>query len=474
MLRLFNTLSRSKEEFIPIKDRVVTYYTCGPTVYNYAHIGNFRSYIFADTLKRVLRYCDYSVKHVMNITDVGHLTSDADSGEDKMLLAATREKRSVWDIAAFYTEAFMKSSHDLNIIPPDIICKATDHILEQIAMIEKLEKKGFAYVSGGNVYFDTSKLSDYGKLAQLDSSTPQEHRVDIDSNKKNSQDFVLWFTKSKFQDQDMKWESPWGIGYPGWHIECSAMSTHYLGQPIDIHTGGVDHIAVHHTNEIAQSEATGGVPFVKYWLHGEFLVVDEGKMAKSGGSFITVDTLKEKGYDPLAYRYYCLQAHYRQQLTFSWDALTATQEGLRGLRDSITRIKRQGQGVPATPTSSEAQELVENFIKQYTEALSDDLNTARALALVFELIRDINKTEFTPNDYTFFTDSILDTDRVFGLHLDVCHSDAVSFEVSELIELRDGARKEKNWKEADRLRGEIEAHGYQVEDADGKTHVIKK
>src|SRR3989344_3998841 len=340
-LTLFNTLSRKKEPFVPIKKGRVGMYTCGPTVYNYAHLGNLRSYIFEDLLKRTLLFNNFKVRQVMNITDVGHLTSDADAGMDKMLIGAKRENKSVLQIAEFYTKAFKEDLSRLSIIPPDIWCKATEHIKEQVSLIKKLEKKGFTYSAGGNIYFDTSKLKDYGKLARLNLNAQKYERVEKDTNKRNPSDFVLWFTKSKFQDQELKWSSPWGSsGYPGWHIECSAMAIKYLGSQFDIHCGGIDHIPVHHTNEIAQSEAAiGKKPWVRYWLHNEFLVLEGQKMAKSGENFITLSALQEKGFDPLDYRYFCLGTHYRKPLMFGFEALEGARNARKKLFDKILGVK---------------------------------------------------------------------------------------------------------------------------------------
>ena len=342
-MKLYNTLFKKKEEFKPL-GKEVGLYCCGPTVYHFAHIGNLRSYIFEDVLKRTLLFNEFKVNHVMNITDVGHLTSDSDTGEDKMLKGAKREKKTVYEVAEFYTQAFKEDLRKLNFILPNHFPKATEHIKEQIKLIQKLEKKGFTYIAGGNVYFDTSKLDDYGKLARLDLNAETKSRVEKDANKKNSHDFVLWFTKSKFKDQEMKWESPWGEGYPGWHIECSAMSTKYLGEQFDIHCGGIDHIPVHHTNEIAQSEsATGKKPWVKYWLHNEFLVLSKGeKMAKSGENFITLTVLEEKGYSALDYRYFCLGTHYRNPLMFSFEAMDSAKAGYKKLVDRVLELKSTG------------------------------------------------------------------------------------------------------------------------------------
>ncbi len=475
MLKIYNTLTRKKEVFRPISENEVGMYSCGPTVYNYVHIGNLRTYIFSDILKRVLIYMGYEVRHVMNITDVGHLTGDVDTGEDKMLLGAKREGKTVWEIAEFYTEAFRDNMRDLNISDPSVWCKATDHIPQQIALIEKLEKKGFAYFAGGNVYFDTSKLSDYGKLSGLDISAEQEARVERDPNKRNSHDFVLWFTRSKFQDQDMKWESPWGIGYPGWHIECSAMSTYYLGQPFDIHTGGIDHIQIHHTNEIAQSEAGEGKKMVQYWMHGEFLVIDNSKMAKSEGNFITLEFFKSKGYDVLSYRFFCLQTHYRQQLNFTWEALLSAQQGLRHIYSASLHIKEMAIHATDEPSCARAEQIVDKFKADIQAALCDDINSPQALAALFDFIKTVYKEEsdFTPADYRDFFQALCTSDRVFGLGIKEVTAPDISKEIQLLVEEREKARREKKWKHADDLRTRIEEKGYMIEDTPRGSRAVK-
>ncbi|MEK7623556.1 MAG: cysteine--tRNA ligase, partial [Patescibacteria group bacterium] len=336
MLTLYNTLTRRKETFEPLRDKAVGLYTCGPTVYNYAHIGNLRTYIFEDILKRALVANGYDVRHVMNITDVGHLTDDADFGEDKMEKGAKREDKSAWEIAEFYTQAFKKDVQELNILPPDIWCKATDNIAEQIAMVQTLIDKGVTYETADGIYFDTTKISDYGKLARLRAQTLQPgKRVEM-GEKRNPHDFALWKFSPTGEKRQMEWEAFGRKGFPGWHIECSAMSIKYLGEQFDIHCGGIDHVPIHHTNEIAQSEtATGKKPWVRYWLHGEFLNIAETKMAKSGENFITLQTIKDRGISPIAYRYFLLQTHYRKQLNFSWEALQAAETGLGNLRDQV-------------------------------------------------------------------------------------------------------------------------------------------
>ncbi len=473
-MKLYNTLSRTREEFIPLKAGEVSYYSCGPTVYNYAHIGNLRTYVFADILKRALIYFGYHVKHVMNITDVGHLTSDADTGEDKMLAGARREHKTVWEIAEFYTTAFKEDIKDLGIIEPSIWCKATDHIAQQIQLIGKLMENECAYQSGGNVYFDTSKFSTYGQFARLDLTAIQESRVGQDPNKKNQHDFVLWFTKSKFSDQDMKWSSPWGIGYPGWHIECSAMSTYYLGQPFDIHSGGIDHIAVHHTNEIAQSEAGEGKRMVNYWLHGEFLVIDKSKMAKSEGNFITLRTIKERGYDPLSYRYFCLQAHYRQQLNFTWEALTAAQVGLKGLRTLVLFLKDHSEKATPTPLSADFRKHLGDNKKLFDECIADDLNIPKALGVLHSFLNQTRSGEkfLSQEDFKEVLDFVYRCDTVLGLRLDEIIQHTVPEHVGELVTIREAFRNAEKWHEADEIRKKIEDAGYQIEDTAQGVRVI--
>ena len=388
----------------------------------------------------------------MNITDVGHLTSDADSGEDKMLKGAKREKKTVWEIADFYTKAFFNDISNLNILKADIICKATDHIKEQIAMIKKLEKNGLTYQAGGNVYFDTSKLNDYGKLFKLNLKNEGQSRVEKDQNKENPHDFVLWFTKSKFQDQEMKWESPWGKGYPGWHIECSAMASKYLGEQFDIHCGGIDHIQVHHTNEIAQSEGSfGKKPWVKYWMHNEFLVLGKNeKMAKSGDNFLTLDVLKKKGFNPLDFRYFCLGIIYRNPLKFSYEALEGAKKARERLFDKVLELK--------SSNDKKNESLQKKYLKLFTKEINDDLNTPKALAVVWDVVKD---DKLSGNDkYSL----LLKFDEVLGLGLKNVKKDKIPTEIIKLAEERDKARSNKDWNKSDRLRDEIKEKGYLVED----------
>ena len=450
-LTLFNTLTRTKEKFVPLKD-TVGMYACGPTVYNYMHIGNLRSFLFEDILRRTLQFNGFKVKQVMNITDVGHLTSDADQGEDKMLKGARRENKTVWQVADFYTKAFQNDIKKMNLLPANKLCKATDHIKEQIGMIKTLEKKGYTYFKGGNVYFDTSKVSDYGKLANLDLDADSQARVERDPNKKNPHDFVLWFTKSKFQEQEMKWDSPFGRGYPGWHIECSAMATKYLGKQFDIHCGGIDHIPVHHTNEIAQSEAANGKkPWVKYWLHGEFLVLQGEKMAKSGENFITLSTLIEKGIDPLDYRYFCLGTHYRKPLMFSYEALEGAKAARKRLNEKFLELKKTGTASPAKQ---------KRHIQIFADDINDDLNTSKALALLWEVLKEESLTD--KDKYSL----LLQFDKILGLNLSKLKKEKtkVPAEVKKLAEQRLQARHNKDWKKADELREKIKELGYVIGD----------
>lgn len=462
-LRIYNTLSRSVEVFKPLNGSEVKLYCCGPTVYDFQHIGNMRTYIFEDLLVRTLRYAGYKVKHVMNITDVGHLVSDADQGEDKMAIAAKREKKSSLEIAKYYTDIFFQDCTKLNIIKPDVICKATDHISEMIDLIKRLEEREMVYSAGGNLYFDVSKLSDYGKLAKLDLEKLQAGaRIEVDQNKRSPFDFVLWFTKSKFDNQELQWDSPWGRGYPGWHIECSAMSMKYLGDKFDIHCGGIDHIPVHHTNEIAQSEGATGKPWVNYWLHGEFLITDQGKMSKSKGGFLTLKTLEDDGYDPVVYRLLCLGAHYRTQLKFSQEALEGAKNSLKRLKNSVLQLKAElGNIALSQPSISE----LENF----EAAIFDDLNAPRALATLWAVLDNTSYSAAQKLGILYHLDTVL------GLGISDWRESVgeIPTEVAALIEQRKNARLNKEWKESDRLRDEIIRLGFSVEDT-AKGMLVKK
>ncbi len=452
-IKLFNTLTRKKEEFNPINPGSIGIYTCGPTVYQYAHIGNLRTYIFEDILKRALLYNKFKVRHVMNVTDVGHLTNDSDAGDDKIDLEAKKEKKDVWQIADFYTKAFFDDINKLNILKPDVICKATDHIIEQIKLIEILLKKAFAYKTKEAIYFDTSKLDDYGKLAGLMPSKNKSRTIHH-AGKKNRQDFVLWFfLTGKHKKHIMRWESPWGMeGFPGWHIECSAMSMKYLGDYFDIHTGGIDHIPIHHTNEIAQSEAATGKKFVNYWMHGEFLVIDKKKMAKSAGSFIALKELINRGFDPLDYRYYCLQAHYRQQLSFSWQSLENAKKAFDRLKERILEIK--------TKKDKKKGVVSADYKNEFLAAVNDDLNMPRAMAVLWDLIRDNSLS--SREKYKI----IIDFDRVLGLNLDKIKEVKVELnkQIKMMVKKREEARKKKDWEKADSIREKLLKLGIKLED----------
>ncbi len=453
-LKLYNTLSRKVEIFKPIKNKKVGLYVCGPTVYDYAHIGNLRSYITWDILRRILTHDGYKVKQVMNITDVGHLTSDADEGEDKIEKGAAREKKTALEIADFYSKAFIKNLADLNVETPEIICRATDHIKEQIKLVKKLEKKGFTYLTADGVYFDTSKLNNYGILARL---KKQELRAGarIDAHgKRHHSDFALWKLSPKLQKRQMEWDSPWGVGFPGWHIECSAMSKKYLGLPFDIHTGGIDHIPVHHTNEIAQTEAADGVIPARYWMHNEFLTMGDKKMAKSKGGFITLHNLQEKKYSPLAYRYLLLQTHYRKQLKFSFEALKAAETGLKHLCSL-------GQTLVVDRKTAA---LVKN---KFYSALNNDLDTPKALSILWQAVKEKSISQKI----------LIEFDGVLGLGLEICLSkkdNDLPNKVNILITERDKARQNKDWAESDRLRDQIVKMGYEVMDtAEGTKAKLK-
>lgn len=461
-MKLYNTLSRQIEDFVPYEEGKVKLYTCGPTVYHYAHIGNIRNYIGHDILDKTLRYIGYEVTRAMNITDVGHLTSDSDSGEDKMEIAKKREHKSAMEIAKFYTEAFFKDFRLVNCKMPEIVSPATDNISEYIKIIEKLLDNGFAYVSGGNVYFDTSKLDDYYVLTnhQEDSLVVGAREgVEEDSNKKNQADFVLWFTTSKFENHELLWDSPWGKGYPGWHIECTGISIRYLGEHLDIHGGGVDNIFPHHTNEIAQSEAYLGHKWCNYWFHNEHLLDDTGKMSKSNGAILTVTLLKEKGYDPLAFRFMCLNSHYRKQLVFSYDALDQAFSTLKKLRNRISLL---------SPDSLKDEELFRKYQAKFVEELEDDLNTANAISVLYEVLKDDSMNEATKIAL------IKDFDRVLSLDLVQEKKVAENEEfILELIAKRAEAKKNKDFALADSIREELLTQGIKLIDGrDGTSYEV--
>ncbi len=443
VLKLFNTLTRKLETFRPIKKDEVGMYSCGPTVYWYQHIGNLRTYVFSDILKRILIYNGFEVKHVMNITDVGHLTSDADDGEDKMEKAAKKEGKKAEDIASFYWSAFMDDFKKLNILEPSIWCKATDNIKEQIELIKKLEEKGYTYKTNDGIYFDTSKFKDYGKLARLNVEGLQAgKRVEI-KDKKNPTDFALWKFSEKPGIRQQEWSSPWKIGFPGWHIECSAMSMKYLGNTFDIHTGGEDHIPVHHTNEIAQSEAATGKKFVNYWLHGSFLTFKGEKVSKSKGGLYTISELEEKGFMPLAYRYLCLTAHYRTQLDFSLENLENAKNSYGRLNNIISGLKDDSK-------------LNKAYLKKFEAAINNDLNMPQALAVLWDLLRDSKANGKVK--------TIEQMDNVLGLDLLKKETAALPADVKVLLGKREEAREAKNFKLADELRNKIKELGFIVED----------
>lgn len=455
---LYNTLSKKVEEFVPNEPGKVAMYTCGPTVYHFAHIGNLRSYIMEDVLEKYLRFTGYDVKRVMNITDVGHLSSDGDTGEDKMLAGAKREHKSVMDIARFYTEAFFQDCEKLRIKRPDVVEPATGCIGEFIHMIEVLLEKGYAYVAGENVYFDTSKLKDYYVLSSQKEEELQvgvREDVEEDTNKRNKTDFVLWFTKSKFDNQELKWDSPWGVGYPGWHIECSSISIKHLGGYMDIHCGGVDNIFPHHTNEIAQSEAYLGHKWCNYWFHVNHLNTRSGKMSKSKGEFLTVSLLEEKGYDPMVYRMFCLQSHYRKPLEFSYD----------GLDNVAAAYEKLMKRVAAVPEEGEAEDgKVEEYRIKFAEAMGNDLNTSMGLTVLYDVLK-----EDMPGAAK--RKIITEMDSVLSLGLELAWEreetevdEELSAYVEQKIAERAAAKKEKNFARADEIRDELKAKGILIKD----------
>jgi cysteinyl-tRNA synthetase len=451
-LVLYDNYTRSLRAFAPLDPGgAVGLYTCGPTVYDYQHIGNYRTFLFEDVLKRVLQWNGYRVRHVMNVTDVGHLTSDADTGEDKMEKGARRAGRSAWEIAALYTQAFVDDIAALNILPPDVLSRATDHIPEQIAFIADLAQRGYTYRTSDGVYFDTSRQADYGYLARLDrAGLAAGKRVDV-GEKRNATDFALWKFSPAGSARQMEWDSPWGKGFPGWHIECSAMAQRYLGNWFDIHCGGEDHIPVHHTNEIAQTEARAGTRLANFWMHGYFLLANDAKMAKSADEFLRIAALVDRGYDPLAFRYLCLTGHYRTQLNFTWEALDAAATGLARMRSGFYAL-------PADASAAASRELLARF----TACVNDDLNTPRALALAWETLRGDLPGAVKRTTLARFDD-------VFGLGLASWQprEDAIPADIAALAEARADARRHKDWAGADRLRAQLRAAGWDVEDKPG-------
>ena len=462
-MKLYNTMTRRVSDFVPNEPGKVAMYTCGPTVYHYAHIGNLRSYICEDVLEKTLRYLGYDVKRVMNITDVGHLSSDADTGEDKMLAGAKREHKTVMEIAEFYTKAFFSDMEKLNIKMPDVVEPATNCIPEFIHMIEVLLEKGYAYKAGENVYFDTSKLDNYyvlGNQSEDELLVGVRDDVDEDENKRNKNDFVLWFTKSKFEDQALKWDSPWGVGYPGWHIECSCISMKHLGEYMDIHCGGVDNIFPHHTNEIAQSESYLGHKWCNYWYHVHHLNDREGKMSKSKGNILTVTVLEEKGYDPLVYRFFCLQSHYRKPLEFSFDALDNAAAAFSKLLRRTLQIAKDAE----KESGDVDQEVFNEYDARFKEAIGNDTNTSMALTVLYDVLKaDANAATKKALIESF--DKVLSLDLFREREEKAAEEDSelVSW-IEEQIALRKAAKKEKNFAEADRIRAELLEKGIVLRD----------
>ena len=459
-LKFYNTLTREKENFIPINKEEVRIYSCGPTVYKDATIGNMRTNILMDTLRRVLKYNGFKLKHVMNITDVGHLVSDADEGEDKMIKTAKEEGKTPMEIADFYLERFMKDLRNLNIDMPEIIARATDHIDDMIKFVEKLVENGYAYETSTAIYFDVSKLDEYGILSGIDLKNQKEGaRVEVDKEKKNPYDFALWIKAPK--NHLMKWDSPWGPSYPGWHIECSTMGTKYLGEQFDIHTGGVDLIPTHHENEIAQNKGVCGKIPAKIWMHGEFLLIDGGKMSKSLGNVYLLQDIIDKGYDPLSYKMLCYTSHYRNKLNFTWEALDAASKSLNRLREGYQKHKNGNDDIE--------EDVIIEYERKFHEAINDDLNIPASMSIVWEVIKLDKKSKKIAKLLEKF-------DEVLGIDIKKENTEEAEIprEVQELAEQREKARKEKDWEMSDMLRDKIEALGYMVKDGVQGTVVVKK
>jgi cysteinyl-tRNA synthetase len=458
-LRLYNSLTRTKEEFVPITPPKVGLYTCGPTVYNYQHVGNYRTYIFEDVLVRSLKFLGFEPKRVLNITDVGHLTSQGDEGEDKMEIGAAREGKTAWQIAQFYTDAFLSDWKSLRLESPDVLCKATDHIPEQISLVERLDKKGLVYKTSDGLYFDTAKLPDYGKLMSKEhlEGLKSGARVEANPEKRHLTDFALWKFSPKDSHRQMEWDSPWGKGFPGWHIECSAMAMKYLGETFDIHCGGVDHIPVHHTNEIAQTEGATGKHFVKVWMHAEFLLMNNAKMAKSSGGFVKLADLTEKNISPLDYKYHCFTAHYRKQLDFTWESLESSKTARR-------RLSEMARGFAAET----AKPGCADFTNAFKAALSDDLNVPAALAVVWDAL----KSDLPAGSKKTF---LQEAESVLALGLfDAEDVVVVPPEVTALLERRSVAKAAKDYAASDDFRRQIEALGYIIKDSKDGAKAVKK
>ena len=459
-MKVYNTLSRKKEELIPIRDGEIGMYSCGPTVYNYAHIGNMRTYIFMDLLSKTLRKDGYKLKHVMNITDVGHLVSDADDGEDKMQKAARRENKTPWEIAEYYMQIFFKDFEKLNIRKPDIIAKATEHIPEMIDYVQKIIDNGYAYETSSGIYFDISKLPSYGVLSGKNIEGEKAGaRIELDEEKRNPHDFAIW--KKAPKNHIMQWESPWGMSFPGWHLECSAMSRKYLGEQFDIHTGGVDHIPIHHENEIAQSMGYSGKIPANYWMHGEFLKVDDGKMSKSLGNVYTISDLEKRGFDAIDYRYFCLGAHYRSLLNFTFQGLESAKIGLQRLRQNVKEHSKSNKTVDLAE--------IQKYRQRFMEALNDDLDSATALSIIWEIARKENKSKK-------YAELIGEMDEILGLDISVEKiierekkaeeelKESLDDETKSLIAERIVAREQKNWEKSDLIRDELELRGIRIKD----------
>ncbi|HBM46073.1 TPA: cysteine--tRNA ligase [Patescibacteria group bacterium] len=465
MIKLHNSLSRKKEIFKPITEGIVKMYACGPTVYDYAHIGNFRTYIMEDVLRRILKYNDLSVLYVQNITDVGHLVGDGDTGEDKMEKGAKAAGKTAWEIAKFFTEEYLKDSHKLNILDPNVSARATDHIADQIAMVKKLEELGFAYKISDGIYFDTSKSKNYGEIAQLDKEGLREGaRVEKNPEKRNETDFALWKFSPKDKKRQMEWNSPWGVGFPGWHIECSAMSTKYLGETFDVHAGGVDLLPVHHTNEIAQNEAVFGHKTINYWVHGAFLLVNGGRMGKSLGNAYTLVDLEKRGFDPLVFRYFVFSASYRQPLNFTWQAMEGASRSYENIIQKISDILEE-------PLTVDKNYLAIEYVNKFKELINNDMALPEALSILWEIIKD----KAVPNKIKINT--IANFDEVLGLSLieKAVTKKGEGFNIPEeviaLSKERELARSNKDWKKSDEIRKKIIDMGFEIKDTDAGTKV---